>query len=319
MDIISLLEENKKLKKKVCYYNNEHKITEIIEDSRFIKIGNNIFDKSVETGYRKKGKKDTHYNLEEICFAIEDPNKQTGEYIKECRKRGISLMSAVDRSGILGLLEGYTKVEIDKILVDPLEMDLSQESIEDDYVKMINASEFYMCDRAHDYSQIFAKLKQKTSNIDLNFSSMSEISNKNNPKDKKEVPLIVILTGRGCQFSMKMVRNLLENGTLNEGDERWNKIIMKNNKKYEITENPDSLSQREWERVACVFIQNTTMWATNWKNRSKCPWIYLGFDQNTKTESYMTKILFSHSERHRDNLQHSKIWNIIDKYEARIQ
>ncbi|OIR58625.1 MAG: RNA polymerase II accessory factor, Cdc73 family [Amphiamblys sp. WSBS2006] len=120
MDALSEIRQAVCSGERVEYYTAEKEKTGEIESAEYVCVRESVFRKDSPTGCRVRGESDKHYTLDAVCFCLEHSKLATSGYIRECHRRGIPSISAVDRGALLESLRGEGEWAHDSVPVEVL-------------------------------------------------------------------------------------------------------------------------------------------------------------------------------------------------------
>eukprot|EP00923_Selenidium_pygospionis_P006971 GHVN01012011.1.p1 GENE.GHVN01012011.1~~GHVN01012011.1.p1 ORF type:complete len:339 (-),score=43.28 GHVN01012011.1:568-1584(-) len=316
------------------YFTEARKKTESIEDASYVGIGDSGFDIRESSGYRVKGDEKKHYSLCGVCFAFETRKMQMMEYMKECRRRRVEMVSSVDRENMIKLLLSERDEEVDSILLEPIS-GLSRPTQDREIEAAMEREEFFVDFESfmgadHNFCEIAAKArahiksdlgmldeKKKASKAQKGGSLLESISSTNRVLQQKKAgaQLIVFIPGHEDEISFDSVIKFLRDGVLDLSwvEERTQPLLLKRKEEpfveYELIDRPHALSPEDWSRVSCVIRQKE---ADGWGSKSDGVCVFFGFDDRSHG-CIQNKILFSRTKRYTDAAAFVTFWRLVDR------
>lgn len=329
MDLLTVVRDCFSKDLPIEYFKDKRNKTQSFSDIKYILLEKNLFDKNSKTAYKRKGKGD-FYNLMSVCFALKTHHLSIGDYIKESRLYGIEIISTVDRTNLLNFLKGETSIEYTPLICEPIELDVKEFSSE---IEKTIKEEVFLVDptkllcKEKDFTNISKNISMKilkkleeNSKKDKRVPSSSILEEmsllvQNKKTKREEIPLILIVSFPGSNFSFESICLFLSEGKLAFSLNKMSTDLVKIKKEkkiYSLVDSPDKMLDEDWKGVVAIVSQKREPWNSSWKNKSSAPVFFFCFEDDTvECSSEYVKISFSKTKRHFDKACFDKFWSFV--------
>ena len=302
-----------------------------IQEFTHFKFNNVLLPRNAPTNYKSRRSTKDLYSLDSCYFLHASRDLSQKEYIKECTQVGIAVINLLDKKDLLQYLMGGESTQIDfSLALRTEEIKIETEPrTEEEWMTLIRGMEVpingdYVFSSNHSFADVLSIIKNQKATRDLiNNPTSSLVGIQTERKNKELTPIIIVPSSSTSILNLTNISEFIEKDSFVPGSKSigTDLEVFKNDKKFQIIDNPSKLKDADWDRVICIIVQGNSWQFKGWKWEdpveifSRILGIHIVFDDDTKPPLpwNVKRVVISKNKRYMDKTASIQFWDFIQK------